>query len=948
MRTASLASRLRRLASRAAPPGADPGWVHELTRLLEGAERVTSAASGTWNSSPAEAALAPLLAAADAALKGELARAGAAVLPSARRDLVGLLSRRLVAACVRVLALEHQAREETAAMWGGAAPSPGATPAEWMERLEHFPVLAWLMGHILQGWRAHVRELIQRWEEDRALLTRSLLGGTPPGALAGVLGDAGDVHAGGRAVTVLRFEDGRRAVYKPKDLRITRAVLELCAFLNASGLPLPLHVRAVVAREHHCWEEFIPAAPCHTPAEVERFYFRVGMLARLMQLMEATDLWADNLVAAGEHPVLVDLETVLQPRLPPRPGPLAEREAEDWLRESVAPLGLFSAPTPIAPGVPAQDLGAMASARTFLTPRRSAPLLEALSGGVQPSSEGYLLWNHPEHVPTLAGEPVPIETQLEPLLEGYRAMHAALRRQREALLETGSPLMRMAGLPVRYIHRTTWTCHRLLQAGLAPSVLVDQTKREALLANAPLAAEAHPEPASERAVTLAEVDAVRALDIPYLRCRTDARALLDADGRVLDEGFFHGSALERARQRLLELDAFALARHEALLCSTLACGHPTARRPGRAAKVTHEGPPDWLAEAVAVGDLLLEEGLGARGSPHWVGREYEPLHALWRMAVLPPDLLTGTAGIAVVLAELHAASGQVRFREAAMGALEATRLAVTHSEHAPWEDEPREVGGFRGTGAHLYALHRCAITLGMPELTETARSLAASLPLERIGARAPLDLVTGAPGLLLVLAASGLVPAARVLAAALAPRLSAAPPSAVPVDFPLQCLPPPASGPALCAARLREAGAPVPWPPFPLPPPTTSGALLAGLALGQGDELRARLLHELQEAASGPASARLDALELALVAASSTGEPLWREHAERLGRSLLAEHRATGRWFPDRLAADAQEPSALWGLGAVAHALLRLHSPGRWPSLRLLEAGGSFMDAGTR
>lgn len=934
MRTPSLASRVRRLASRAAPPGADPGWVHALTRLLEDAERFTGADSGTWNSSPAEAALAPLLAAAEASLKGELARARAAVLPSARRELVGVLSRRLVAACVRVLALEHRVR-----------PLPGAHPAEWVERFEHFPVLAWLMGHILQGWRAHTREMLRRWKEDRPLLTQSLLGGKPPGALAGVLGDAGDVHAGGRSVTVLRFEDGRRAVYKPRDSRITRAVLELCAFLNASGLPLPLHVRAVVAREHHGWEEFIPAAPCHTPAEVERFFFRVGMLARLMQLLEAADLWADNLVAAGEHPVLVDLETVLQPRLPPRPGPQAKREAEDWLRESVVPLGLLSAPTPIAPGVPAQDLGGLASARTFLTPRRSAPLLEALAGGVQPSREGYLLWNHPEHVPTLMGEPVPLESQLEPLLEGYRAMHAALHRQREALLGTGSPLMRMAGLPVRYVHRTTWTCHRWLQAGLAPSLLVDQTKREALLADVPRAAEPHPEPASERAVTQAEVDAVRALDIPALHCRTDARALLDADGRVLDEGFFHGSALERARQRLLALDAFALERHEALVCSTLACGHPDARPPGRAAKVTHEEAPDWLAEAIAVGDRLLEEGLGAGG---WVGREYEPHHALWRMAVLPPDLLTGTAGIAVVLAELHAASGQARFREATLGALESTRLAVMRREHGPWEAEAGEVGGFRGTGAHLYALHRCAITLGMPELTEAARSLVASLPLAHIGARAPLDLVTGAPGLLLVLAACGLVPAASVLAEALAPRLSAAPPSAPPADFPLRCLPPPASGWALCAARLREAGIPAPWPPLPLPSPTTSGALLARLALGEGDALRERLRHALEEAASGPASERLDGLELALVAASRTGEPLWREHAERLGRRLLAEHRAQGRWFPDRLAADAHEPSALWGLGAVAYALLRLHAPGHGPSLRLLEADGSFMAAGTR
>ena len=929
MRAPSLRSRLERLVSRAAPPGTAPGWAHELAGLLEGAERVGARATRVWNRSPAEAALAPLLASAEAALEAELTRSGAAVLASARRELVGLLSRRLVTVCVRVLDVEQRAHEATAAMLGTRAAPLAPRPTEWMGRFERYPVLAWLLGRTLQGWRAHVRELVQRCEADRALLTASLFEGRPAGALAGVVGDAGDVHDDGRSVTVLCFEDGRRAVYKPKDLRITRAVMALCAFLNEAGLPVPLHVRAVLAREGYTWEEFVPAAPCRTSAEVERFAVRVGMLARLMQLLEATDLWVDNLVAAGEHPVLIDLEMVLQPRLPEPPGRSAERQAEAWLRESVAPLGLLAAPMPIVPGVEAEDMGALACARTFLTPHRSEPRLEVLAGEVRASREGFLLWSHAEHVPTLAGEPVRLTEYLEPLREGYRAMHAVLRRQREVLLTEGGPLARMAGLPVRYIHRTTWTSYRLLKAGLAPRFLVDGAKREALLERPPRAAEAHPDPEAEGAVTRAEVEALRGLDIPYLLCVSDSDALLAPNGRVVREGFFHGSALERVLQRVRALDAFPLARHEALLCSTLACGHRAPKWGGPSRTVARTGSPDWLAEAVAVGDRVLEEAFRGEGGWCWVGLVHEPLYGLRRLAVLPPDLLAGTAGLAVVLAELHAASGAARFREAAVGALEATRRAVERAGPSTWDAEPLEVGAFRGVGAWLYALHRCAVTLGLPELEAMARDFAASLPLERIGARTSLDVVTGAPGLLLALLACGLTSAARTLSEALGPRLHASP---APPPLPgvlLESLPDPASGWALCAARLREAGVSVPWPESLPPPPPCSGALLARLALGEDAGLPARLLRRREET-PGSASERLEALEVALL------EPRWRRHAERLGREWVAERHTRGHWFPDRLEADEHDLSAIWGVGAVAHALLRLHQPGRWPSLRLL------------
>ncbi len=926
--SARLSARVKQVAARAVPAGTtEPGWERELARWLEAAAREEDAPSEAGNASVAEAALGPLLAAANTALSRQLARVKKVeVLPSARQALTGLLSRRLVAACVQVLAHERQALEALSGA-PGSTPPLDASVTGWLERFEAYPVLAWVMTRLLLDWRGYAHELVSRLARDSALLGTSLFQGHSPRVLAGIQGDLGDLHDGGRSVAVLRFETGHSVVYKPKDLRITRGVQELCAFLNARGLPLPLHVRQVLCRDGYAWEEFVPAAPCHSAAEVERFYLRMGMLVRLLQVLEGRDLWLDNLVAAGEHPVFVDLEMVLQPRRRGLAETPAARLAEEQLQESVALLGILAAPVAMEAGVLAEDVGALTPPRAFMSPLRHVPSLDALTGGGRASREGHVLWTREAYAPTLAGEPASAVEHLDALLEGYRAMHARLRESRVELLATDGPLERLSGLPVRYIHRDTWTCYRLTQAGLAPSLLTHPERREAAFASL-----------AGQAVVREEVEALRRLDVPYFLCHTGGRAVLRADGRPVQEDFFEGDALSRARQRLREVEAFPLARHEDLLRSTLATGRHTPRTPAPL-RTVEETPPDWLAEAVALGDVLLGEAFSAGGALAWLGVTYQPLHGLRQVDVLPPDVLTGSTGIALVLADLYAVSGRERFRAAALGALESTRLATA----ATPQRGLIEVGAFRGLGAQLHALHRCAHLLDAPALGELARARIASLRLEELAARAPLDGVSGLTGLLLVLLASDAAPAARRLVELLEQRLAKGATSLpMPEAWRLEGLPPLAECLALCATRVEKVLGTAPRWQRPAPEGNGSiGALLARLAVagetGRAHApLRAEVLHRL-EAAPAPASgaARLDALELALMAARVWQEDAPLAHAQRLGAALLTGRRLHGRWFPELLEADAQNLSALWGLSAVAHALLRLHAP-HVPSLRLI------------
>ncbi len=75
---------------------------------------------------------------------------------------------------------------------------------------------------------------------------------------------------------------------------------------------LSLRTLIVLNRNPHGWVEFVEHRSCHDIAELDRYHWRIGMHLCLAYVMGATDLHYENLIANGEHPVLVDLETMLQ------------------------------------------------------------------------------------------------------------------------------------------------------------------------------------------------------------------------------------------------------------------------------------------------------------------------------------------------------------------------------------------------------------------------------------------------------------------------------------------------------------------------------------------------------------------------------------------------------------------------------------------------------------
>ena len=689
-----------------------PAWART---LLEWSVGEDSAQQGLWE---------PFLARARHCL-ASLPASTTRLEPAARADLLEALQRRLQFASSAVLAStfsELDASLDPARTVGHTVEEVFLSNAtvslgDWLEVYNAFPVLGRLMALLFHNWCRGVTGFLERLDNDWDELAGLFFAGKCPQALTNVRAPAGaDFHGGGQQVLLLTFQTGSRLVYKPRNLRLGAAFLELQAEIERlSGLTS--HRRLMLTRDEYTWDQFLLPQECTGEPQVKAFYHHLGVLARLTELLNSRDLHRDNLLAVGEFPVVIDLETLVQPYLPieDNPGELV------W-------SSLLTSPFFGDAGMRALDFGILAGHRDQPAPYHSS------TARLTP-------------VPCLAfvGDSVPEPTDyFEEIESGYAALDQALLAHGPQL-EQG--VRALAGLEFRYIYRKTDHYVRLLLASLQPGMLRDGLRRNAFFEQLYRASLRWGHGA---ALAASEIEALGNLDVPVVLGRVGEETLLCENGQRVD-GFFRSDLVELLTARLTKKDPLEQRARRRNLRSVLASIRRNLAPPqsptlcgGRPAQVA----VDWLGESLKIGEMML----AATQRRPWVCLGYVPWADCWMQAKACAELLGGTGGWAVVFGELGQATGDARYSSAAKAMIEEVRSELVRlpDKLAKLRRSPKEnffCGSYHGLGGQFYALLRCAQLLNRPDLRIFALDGLESLPPQLCLERAPHGWVLGLAGL---------------------------------------------------------------------------------------------------------------------------------------------------------------------------------------------------------
>ncbi|HYH82605.1 MAG TPA: type 2 lanthipeptide synthetase LanM family protein [Longimicrobium sp.] len=840
------------------------------------------------------------------AARGPLAGEAGAAIATLERALL----ERLCRICERALFTQFSVRRSVVQQMGGASLFGVATGAGelfdgfigtmrrggMLEFWNEHAVAARLCGTVAELWAHATAEFLGHLRDDRAELQALLGGGAPLGGVRALRCDLSDPHHGARAVVVVEFASGVRAVYKPRPLGFEALFAGLVRWLNAGRPGLDLRAPRVLCRPGHGWLEFVDHAPCADLDAVERFYHRAGALLCVAYVLNGSDFHLENLIACGEHPVLIDMEGLFGHRFVlPEVIPsqlLAGAEAQRRMTRSV--LSTRMLPTlRIGDDGRADDTGALGAGMSFEGPVGVREWMDVNRDGMRQGVRRMDAAPPGRNLPLLDGVPVPGNRFVDAIARGFEEAYRDVLARRGELAAPHGPLAAARGQGARFILRNTSLYGQLLERCLHPQYLRDGRDRSVeldVLSRAFLSLESPP---PVWALVAEERASLEQMDVPFFEAVADSEALPLADGTRVPR-CFDRAALDEAHARLAALDPDDLAfqlqavRGAYAACAVRGLGPAPAPAPRRADAAAPRAAA-WDADAARDEAARLgREVMGMAIGGSWFGMGYHAVGRRYVYGPMPHGVFDGYGGVALFLAALHHAGAGVEFETAARDALAPLRTRLGDLERAVSGRRQVALGAGTGLGSAVYALTRCAGLLGDDALLRDAARVAALVTPRAIGADTVLGMLGGAagavPGLLALHGATG----------AEAPLRAAA-----------EC------GAHLLGARAtsRAHGLRY-WP-------TLNGAPEPGLAHGHAGITLA--LYRL---------------------AAATGDDALREAADEgvaMERAMLAgqdERR------------DAAAASAPWGQGPVGIALARLAAPACTPE-SCAEIAGALGAAGS-
>lgn len=441
-----------------------PGWADEVERLAAGLADAPShdadpAPDESWQQSLMRI-LDPFVRESlrlfDAQLTGE-DTAGVVDLVSARDALRAYIATRLLRLAVRVLVLELNVLRVTGRLDGDSSAQRFRSfvrhyrrPEEFAALLDEYAVLARVLTTTAQQAADAHAEAVRRFVADRDLIVRELFDGTDPGILTAIRLGRGDTHARGRSVGIAEFDSGQRTVYKPRSVGLHRHFNDLLRWYSAR-LPEDARLRPlrVLDRGGHGWVEFIEPADCADAAAARRYFFRQGTLLTLLHALAGMDFHYENLIAVGDQPVPIDLETIFCVEIPRHYDNtfVDDDPALAQYRESVGRVGLLPSPL-IGRDGKAFDAGGMGGDADATLP---FPVADWEAAGTDEMHVTRVLpaLGRGHHRPRLDGVGLDVLDHAQTLLDGFRAGYRVLAEARSELTAPDGPLTAFAADPVR-------------------------------------------------------------------------------------------------------------------------------------------------------------------------------------------------------------------------------------------------------------------------------------------------------------------------------------------------------------------------------------------------------------------------------------------------------------------------------------------------------------------
>lgn len=536
-----------------------------------------------------------------------------------------------------------------------------------------------------------------------------------PGKLIGIQTGSGDTHNNGKTVAILKFENVK-IVYKPRSLEIDKKFGDFIGWLNGLNIPGFKNLKTAKAyfNKNDGWMEFVSFQECQQEIQIEKFYHKIGQLLCIFYTMNTGDIHYENIIAHGEDPVVIDLETLFHPVITNYEIYESDlkRELQKKLKESVSSIALL--PTFIISKEQAIDIGGMS-----LTEPQRSPYKGHFIKGYELDNpqivEDYGFIMPSQNNPKIAGTNVKADSYITNILLGFSCVYNWIRNNKKSYIEKLQQLF--AHEKCRFVFRPTNNYARFLDTSYHPDVLHSVMDRLVYLYRLGITANKN-----NVAIIREEIASLAIGDIPYFYTYTDEKNLYAGNEKKLGECFIF-SPIEMSINKIKRMNCDDYEEQTAIIKNHYRYSsiYKTSTNISFASKSSRITNIDSIKLAEQIGELVRRKSISGRTAKNKIGTTWIGLKSFddktHYLDEIGNDIYSGNSGIALFYSYLAKVTGKREWYDY----LEEVLQPIYDNIDEFGGNFEENIGAFAGTFGQLYVLLKIGITINDLKKIDVAR-----------------------------------------------------------------------------------------------------------------------------------------------------------------------------------------------------------------------------------
>lgn len=554
---------------------------------------------------------------------------------------------------------------------------------------KEYPVLSRILMIRTNYYVNAITEALIRFEEDWDQINQSLK--LDALSLKSIAVGLGDSHQQGRSVMRFKFEKNKEILYKPKPLTVAIYFHELLDWINKKGFTPKLKGHNILNRQDYVWEECIQHRECKAQDQIENYYKRLGGYLAILNAVNGTDFHHENIVADGEFPTLIDLETIFH-----HPAKLNIKTAEIEAKYKIINSVLGTALLPHLYFKNAEGYGIDISGVSVQNQEElPIPLLRPENEGTDEMRfvrKKVMADINDNNVPKLNGKVIGASSHVDSIIEGYQHAAQIIFNNKSELLHEDGPIAKFKDTEIRIVVRPTQYYGNFLLEKYHPDYMRDCVELEKLLDRLWFTV------LDTRQIPFEKQDLFNG-DIPIFTTKPGSRDLFASSGEKI-ENYFDQPSYEIVVERIKNLTLDSIEEQSKWIEASLSCNIKEKVIVKEATYLKEElkeiKTDIFIEEAKNIGYRLKEQVIhGSYNDATWVGLGMN-YHNQWQVTALDSGLYNGLSGIAMFLGYLGKVSGEEDFNRLAMQTMESILQQPIQ--------EKSFASAFYGQASHLYIL----------------------------------------------------------------------------------------------------------------------------------------------------------------------------------------------------------------------------------------------------